>query len=48
MRSKNIGLLLLLGLVMPLGACDLIGGGGEGTEENQGAENNQSEDEEDD
>ena len=31
MQSKAIGFLLLLGLVMPLGACNL--GGGEADEE---------------
>jgi hypothetical protein len=39
MQSKAIGLLLLLGLVMPLGACDL--GGGENAEETEEAEDDE-------
>jgi len=47
--QKAIGLLLLLGLVMPLGACDLGGGeNSEETEETEGVQNNnESEDDED-
>jgi hypothetical protein len=37
MQSRAIGLLLLLGLAMPLGGCEL-GGGGEETEEPEGGE----------
>lgn len=33
MQSRTIGLLLLLGLTMPLGACGIGGEGGEETEE---------------
>lgn len=33
MQSRAIGLLLLLGLIVPLGACELGGEGGEETEE---------------
>lgn len=46
MQSKAIGLLLLLGLVMPLGACEL--GGGEETEETTGGEADEEDDKEDD
>lgn len=37
MQSKAIGLLLLLGLVVPLGACDMGGEEGEETEQPSGA-----------
>lgn len=42
MQSKAIGFLLLLGLIMPLGACDL--GGGEETEETRGGEADEEDD----
>lgn len=46
MQLKAIGFLLLLGLIMPLGACDL--GGGEETEETrEEADEEDSQDEED-
>jgi hypothetical protein len=39
MRNKAIGLLLLLGLTMPLAACEFGGGeGGEEVEETTGEE----------
>lgn len=46
MQSKAIGLLLLLGLVMPLGACNL--GGGEETEETREADDDEEDDQKDD
>lgn len=42
MQSRAIGLLLLLGLVMPLGACEW-GGGGEETEEPEEQEGGEEE-----
>ena len=44
MQSKAIGLLLLLGLVMPLGACEVGGEGGEETEEIEGVEEEEEDD----
>jgi hypothetical protein len=39
MQSRAITLLLMLGLTLPLGACELGGReGGEETEENEGGE----------
>jgi len=46
MRNKAIGLLLLLGLTMPLAACGF--GGGEGGEGGEGVEETTGEEEEDD
>lgn len=45
MQLRAIGLLLLLGLVMPLGACEL--GEGEETEETRGDEADADEEEND-
>jgi hypothetical protein len=46
MKTKAIGLLLLLGLTLPLAACDL--GGGEGGEEVEETTGEGEEGEEDD
>ena len=46
MQSKAIGFLLLLGLVMPLEACNL--GGGEETEETREADEDEEDDQKDD
>ena len=46
MQSRAIGLLLLSGLVMPLGSCDL--GGGENAEETQETQEAEQDDENED
>ena len=46
MQSKALGFLLLLGLAMPLEACNL--GGGEETEENRGGEADEEDDKDED
>lgn len=45
MKTKAIGLLLLLGLTLPLAACEFRGGeGGEEVEETTGQEEEEEED----
>jgi hypothetical protein len=49
MKTKAIGLLLLLGLTLPLTACELGGGeGSEGVEETTGEGEGEGEEEEED